>query len=218
MTDTKVSCIAIDFDFTLSHFVNPIQNGFFNIMRKRGWDDKDIKFVRQHAEKEGFSIEKFFKAAALLKPEVPITDASSIRLEFEQWLKESIELYPDSLPFLKKWWGTLPIVVITAGDQLYQREKVNLVRLPYDELHVITPPSRKVDVLTDLLNRYGAKLLYIEDKPDELDTALLRLGAHNVITVLVPREDSPYNGLQPRYNHIKVHSLEEVSTLIEGSK
>ena len=211
----RIKCIATDFDFTQSHFRDPIEKGFFNIMRRRGWNDADISEVRNYAEAQGFSLENFFKAAVLLKPKLPIGDAASIRLEFYWWLEESIELYQDARPFLEKWWGAVPIAIITAGDQFYQRRKVNLVHPPYDELHVVSPPHRKVDVLADLLDRRGAPLLFIEDRPDELDAALLRLGEHNVITVLVLRPDSPYNGERPRYNHIQVRSLEEMNALIE---
>ncbi len=210
-----IKCIASDFDFTLSHFRTPLAVGFFNIFRKRGMSDEDIWKMREEAEaRRGFSLNTFIDIARESKGLV-FEDKAEIQAEFNVWI-ESVVLYPDSAPFLKKWFGSIPIAIVTAGDQKYQSKKVALVGIKYNELHVVTPPRKKWQVLDELLSRYGSPLLFLEDKADELDQAWHLFGPENVVTVLVLREDSPHNGMAHNFHHIKIRSLEEVNRLITG--
>ncbi|MDO8537106.1 MAG: hypothetical protein Q7R94_02580 [bacterium] len=215
----KIKCIALDFDFTLAHFLDPVERGLFNIFRRRRVAEVTIKKAYDEAVKTGFTIQNFteqIKNLTMLPEFDPAGD--NIPTEFEAWLRKSLKTYPDAMPFLWKWWGKIPIVILTHGNQFYQRQKINAARIPYDKLVVMAPSKRKAAVIHDLVREHDWPILFLEDKPDELDAVIDEPGLNedDVTTVLVCREDSPYYGKQtPRHNHVRVHSLDQVNFLIE---
>ena len=213
--EKRIKCVAAGLDFTLIHFLDPAERGLFNIFRKRGVSESDINAAFTEAMKRRFSIDTIVNLVTVMSGRVFTTsDREEIRAESEKWF-ESFVSYPDSIPFLQKYWGEIPIAIVTHGDQDFQRKKVYAAHVPYDDLRVVTPPKRKVEVLAELLERYGKPVIFMEDNPHELDNAWHRFGPENVITILVTRNDGVYGEKQPQYEHIKVVSLNEVDLLIE---
>ncbi len=211
----KISCIVTDFDFTLSHFSDPIDCGLFDVFRRRGVSEDLIKAAFDAVARRGYNKENFINEVFSSAGSDCNSDKQSAATEISAWLKRSLTPYPDSEPFLWKYWGHTRIVILTHGEQIYQRQKINAVAVPYDEIHVVTPPRRKADVLQELLGRFGAPLLFVDDRGDELDMAVDRLGAESVKTVWMGRDDAPAESkMPPKHTHIRAASFETVVDLI----
>lgn len=212
----RVACIAVDWDFASAHFSDNT-DGVNDIFRRLGVPEEMVLKARQETEEQGFSIERFTENIEKLFPSLDDkkSNKKSIGQEFQSWLRESLVAYPESkCEFLK--WKTLgiPIVIITAGDQEYQHQKINIVGLPHDEVIVVNPQEGKVAAIGGLLKKYGGPIIFVDDKPSELKLVRAHFGKE-VVATLIARRNSPYRNEHEEYAGPKLVSLTGVNTIIK---
>lgn len=83
--------------------------------------------------------------------------------------------------------------------------------IPYDEFHTVGPGVIKAGVIKDLVARFGAPVLFADDKSAELDAVRdAGMDERLVQTVRVRRKDSPHNPIVSKYRHVEVVSLNEL--------
>ena len=163
-----ISCIAIDLDATLCRFQGG-KEGLFSIFVCPQASENDIREIYERVKKShGFSIAKMQRGV-----EEKIGkkfDTAEVEQKFSEWLKRSLVLYPDSIPFLTncKTCG-LPICIVTFGDTQFQKQKVAALNIPYDELFVTEKENGKPRIILELIKKYGSAVVFIDDKPSELD-------------------------------------------------
>lgn len=205
----NIRCIALDLDYTLSHFQGRYE-GLFKIFRKRGAAEHVIQNAYRDAKTDGFTIEKLIDLVAARG--VPL-DHSPILDEFRAWLAESITLYPDALPFLERVRNALhlPVAIVTFGHPSHQTEKIRLLKFPYDEFICTTDLRKKYKPLKELAERRGAPLLYVDDSNEELDF-IHEQDPHQteIITAHIVRPDAPHRDDTTRFAHIHISSLNEL--------
>lgn len=204
----RSTCIALDLDYTLSHFRGRY-DGLFDIFRKRGVPDDVIGRAYDEAKSDGFTIEKLID---LVAREGAALERGPVRAEFRAWLESAITLYSDVMPFLERLrsTGSLPVAIITFGQPDYQEEKVRLLKFPYDRYVCVPEPDAKFAALLELKAAYGTPLLYVDDKASELDRIREQDPKKQIFTVRVMRPDSPYRDQPTRFKHIHISSLGEL--------
>ncbi len=209
-----ISCIAIDLDATLCRFQGG-KEGLFSIFVCPQASENDIREIYERVKKnQGFSIAKMQRGV-----EEKIgkkLDTAKVEQKFSEWLKHSLVLYPDSIPFLARYKAHgHPICIVTFGDTQFQNQKVVALSIPHDKLFVTEKEDGKPRIIRELLKKYGSAVVFIDDKPSELDRIRDQgIDESDVITVQIYREDGPYGGEEPRFEHRKVSSLFDVAPIL----
>ncbi|KKW20748.1 MAG: hypothetical protein UY62_C0042G0015 [Parcubacteria group bacterium GW2011_GWF2_50_9] len=209
-------CMTIDFDNTLGHFIGQGgSKGFFSIFEKRGIPHETVARCYESTKTaNGFSLDRFFDELALQG--IALLSHAAIRVEiqreFEEWLCQSLVLYPDSAPTLT-WLRTrhIPICIITFGDDAFQRRKIELAHPPYDDIVVIPHLNSKADAERTMLARFGGPVIFIDDKRSELDAVReAGLTEKEVRTFHINRPDSPYQDQRAKWSHGEIQTLVEL--------
>ncbi len=202
----KMSCLALDFDYTISHFTDDLR-GLFEIFTRRGVPEKEARSAFTHVvEQVGFTFSAY--SHAVQRAHRVNESEKILRAEFKNWLSSSLVLYPESLRMLRKWHNKIPVVIVTSGNPEFQREKIKTVGIPYDDVRFIQPPQRKVSVMPHLLKKYGVPVVFVDDNPRELDAVYQKSLQDKIITFLMRRPDSPYATAEPEYRHREIRSLD----------
>lgn len=207
----KPTCIALDFDFTLTHFVGGLDS-LYTIFTRRGVAPEIVREAHQQTERGGFTIDKFTANVKKCVPE--LLQETTVAAEFTEWLHTSLVPYPDTRSFFVRWFGKIPLAIVTFGDPSYQKQKIDLMNFPHDSLFTIAPTYKKTEALCTLIARHGRPILFVDDKPEELDAVRDDLlSEDDVVTVLMRRPDGIYLDT-PHHNHERVASLCEVDHII----
>lgn len=210
----KWRCIVVDFDHTLARLDDPPLSpgldypGLFQIFTLRGVPEKVAReSYRKVKASNGFSVHHLTRH--LSERGGFDLDEVEIQKDFRRYLEEKLLLYPDTLPAVRRWRALgIPVVILTAGEESYQQEKVRATKIPYDDLLIIPRANEKTEFVHALLERYGRPIAVFDDKATELDALRNNgLSQDEVITVRVRRPDSPYYDQPPRHRHIEVAIL-----------
>lgn len=209
----KPKCIAIDFDYTLAHFINGY-NGLFEIFTKQGIPFSLVKQTYEEVKQTGFSLSNFIQ---ILEEKTDIIlNLENIYTDFQTWLLETLCLYEDA-KFLQKPLN-IPVVIITFGDSEFQLQKIHNMNIVCNSVHTVSCINSKSDTLNNLLQTYGAPILYIDDKASELDAiADSGIRAEDVITFHIFRKDSPYKFEKSKIPHKQINSLHQIFELVDNS-
>lgn len=207
-------CIAVDFDSTLARFVGG-KKDLFAIFIRRGISESSVKEAYEESKRNGgFTIQKLQK---LIEEKVKKAfDSCAIVQEFDEWVKNTVLPYPDSIPAISRWKVLhIPVAIVTYGDPDFQKKKIAITGIPYDRLHIVTVEDGKSEELRKLLARYGQTILFIDDKPSVLDGVRENgIKENEVITVLIRRQDSPYVHDLSQHHHIEISYLDEIDKTI----
>lgn len=220
MNKEGIACIAMDFDFTLARYRVPhsewLLPGFSVIFNM---NQETVERAFRKSVEVGFSPDTMVSCAKELADNPSVfTDEklADVRSLCAGWMNSIFDAYSDSIPFLNNFWGKTPIAIITHGDQKFQREKIWKSRVPYDHLYVVNARSnskmvlrRKVDAIHALLKQYGGRIIFIDDKPEELDSVRHRFEPDMVTTVRMMRPDGVYGKEWTRYGHPIISSLSD---------
>jgi len=197
-------CIVIDFDGTLASFLSG-REGFFDIFIKRGVPEHVVKESYETVKaSKGFSIENLCN---MLNAKGFSLNKNVLESEFETWVQKDLALYPDSMMAVKNWKKQgIPIIILTAGEEVMQRRKVALTQIPYDELRVVSTAKEKVAEVLSLLKKYGKPLLVFDDRADILDLIHEEFkDSSDVVTVWVNRINSDFP--RGKHEHIEIKDL-----------
>ena len=202
-----ISCICVDFDNTLGHFTHGSRD-FFNIFLQRKIPRETLeKVYKETACALGFSFPHFVNFLADAVGGIP--NRENLGIEFEEWLQRELTVYPDSIPACTLWQRHhIPVCIITAGEEQYQKHKVALLHIPHDDVIVVQHVNEKAPATKKLLKRYGRRIVFIDDKESELDQLCdAGIGTDDVLKVHINRPDSPYGDQKSRYEHLEIESL-----------
>lgn len=208
----KIRCIALDFDYTISHFTDNL-DGLFDIVVRHGIDSKHARDIfTTVVENTGFTFEKYFEA--LQETGLVLPRLSILRPEFDAWLSRSLVLYEDSLATLQKWRNKAPIIIVTSGNPSFQKEKIAASNIPIDLAKYVKPPQQKIHALKDIIITHGAPIIFADDNPRELDAVYQSHMESDIITIRMLRLDTPYETVASQYPHTVVRSLKELDEKI----
>ncbi len=211
----RPSCIALDLDQTLIHYRGEYE-GMFEPFTKRNVPKKIVETARDNTTLVGgFSIVNLLVTLRSLITHVP--DEPAIERELEMWFKNCLALYDDASRFMKQWEKkhTPPLAIVTRGDETWQRRKVEFLTLAHDHLFVTEKRITKCDALRKLITRYGAPLIFVDDKASELDRVREEgLGENAVLTVLIKRPESIYRDQKAEFPHRVISTLEDLNPIL----
>ena len=95
-----VSCIVVDLDVTLCRFQGG-KEGLFSIFVRPKASENDIREIYERVKKNpGFSLAKMQRGVEEKIGEK--LNTREVEQNFLEWLKHSLVLYPDSIPFLSR--------------------------------------------------------------------------------------------------------------------
>ena len=197
-------CIVIDFDGTLASFLSG-REGFFDIFIKRGVPQHVVKETYEAVRaSQGFLIENLYGA---LRVKGFSLNKDVLESEFEERIQKDLTLYPESMTAMKNWKKQgIPIIILTAGEEATQRQKVAVTQIPYDELCVVPTAKEKVAEVSRLLKKYGKPLLVLDDRADILDLIHEEFkDSSGVRTVWVHRVNSDLP--RGKHEHIEIKDL-----------
>ena len=209
--------IATDFDFTIARHIGGFEY-LYELFTARGVPrDMVVELAGKLSDERGFSIERLIP---IVKRELGmrrfwqrLPREGSIVKEFYAATEKHVAAYPGVIDCMRAWRALqIPVHIVTRGEPSYQKFKVdNIVKPPYDFIHVIEPPARKSDALRAMIARYGTPILFVDDRRRfELDEVRDRFSEVEVITVHILRPHDPYGDGPSRYPHHEIHSFEEV--------
>ncbi len=207
----QLRCIAVDFDHTLARLDDPGYRELFAIFTARGVPLEIVELSYQAVKaSNGFSLPNLLGEVS---DRGFVLDEPAIRMAFDGYLGAKLHPYSDTLTAVQSWRDRhIPVVIVTAGADSYQREKVVAVKIPCDLVLVVSRVNQKTELIQALLEQYGSPLIFVDDKGSELDALRdAHLKEDAVATVRILRPDSPYYNQVPRYHHMEVTTLTDVA-------
>ena len=127
--------------------------------------------------------------------------------------KKVFPVYSDAEPLVQPI-ARHYISIITSGDHHRQREKVLRSHLQVDDLSITKHAPGKVQCVKVLLKKYGAPIIFVDDKAQTLDAIRDRFAEDEVILYHMVRDDAAYPE-QYKHNHTIVDSLKPIFDLME---
>lgn len=195
-------CFAIDFDYSIAHFKNGY-DGLFDIFVRRNIPREKVESVYEHVKHNGG-----FTIGGLVNAFGPLAGfrfgrnaADAIRKEFDEWLSDSLVPYPESIAALAHLQKIAPVVIVTFGNEEFQRQKVARLSIPHHELLITEDRNGKPALIEYCVEKYGSPVVFVDDKASELDRISDAFPKAQVLTVHLLRKDSPYRKNLPRYSH-----------------
>ncbi len=205
--------IAIDFDHTIAYHRGG-REVLFRILRKNGIPLRKIGEIYERTKKEhGLSAEGLFRVAQEYVTE-PL-NKEAIARDVVLWLHSSVTCYPEAAKAMAMWKAAnIPIYIVTVGTPEFQKKKVEIANVPHDDIFVLDTVNNKSGVLKQLLARYGAPCIFIDDKATELDAIRESgLNREDVATFRIRRKNSPYYTQVPVFPHIEIATLDDISPI-----
>tara|TARA_Y100000310_G_C20583848_1_gene764379 strand:- start:4 stop:630 length:627 start_codon:yes stop_codon:yes gene_type:complete len=200
-------CIVVDFDGTLAHFAHGSQ-GFFKIFTQRRVPESVVQEgYEQLKTTEGFSMQGL---TALLEKKFSFKKEGTEQ-EFEEWLQQELVLYPESIEAIQYWKGqNIPVVILTAGQESFQREKVDMMKIPYDKLCIVPSDTEKVVEIKNLMSVYGKPIAVIDDKATILDMIRSEFPDTNEVKTIWIRRSEP-SVQKTEYEHMEISDLQKTT-------
>ncbi len=184
--------IAIDLDYTLAHYKDEM-NELFGITSKLGISEAVVRQAIASATEMNFSFGLLYRILST-KVHIFITEDKFVEL-LMVWFRKNYVLYDDAHNFLSRYLEHVPVIIVTAGDEEFQREKIELLGFLPDEIVVVPMGKPKLDALKDIFERYRKLVVFVDDNPGEF--AAISLDAWfgfpaTSYRVLMRRSDGPY--------------------------
>jgi FMN phosphatase YigB (HAD superfamily) len=207
MTTDIPSCIALDFDNTLSYFAGGYEE-LYRIFTDLGFSLDVVKKAYREVVPNGFSLVRLIRT--LEENTGHLADVGYCDQKFNEWLSGNLRLYPDVIPFMEAH-KEIPFVIVTAGDEMYQKRKIEMSGLFPASMYFVERKGEKTGPIRELLAKFGPKIYFVDDHPIELDS--LRDGGlieRDIVTFRILRKESAYANLESRYSHKNIKTLNEI--------
>jgi FMN phosphatase YigB (HAD superfamily) len=213
------TCIAVDFDRSIAHFVHPATksandfDGFCKIFTSRGIPREMIaKIARGVSEGQGFTINRLVARVKSVLEFSYLPDEERIEEEFYAVTNECLAAYPETIDCMWEWRRRdIPVEIVTKGEPNYQQYKIELLKILCDSVYCVEPPARKSEALRDILKRYGAPVLFVDNCIGELDGVRDDgLSEAEVITVRIVRDDDVCGDGSSRHRHHEINSFRDI--------
>lgn len=134
----------------------------------------------------------------------------------EVFKKRGKYLYPDVLPFFRKWFSKVDIFLVSLGDEEFQKRKLKGSGIyKFFKRILITKDKRKIKEVQPLFNK-EKKNFVIEDNPEML--FYLKRKFKRIITVRINRGEGKYKELPDNRNiDFSIKSLRELDQILKES-
>jgi len=206
--------IIFDFDRTLFSTKN-FCFAFKEEFLKLGVDEKLFKktFKRSKKGKGKYYIpEEQFKLIHKSNSEIEI---KQLKKSFEKKLKKAKRfLYNDVFWFFKKWSHKVDFILISYGQNKFQREKIENSKIgKYFKKIIITQDIEKLKPFKKIFIK-REKIIFVEDNPQ----ALLKVKKNfkNIITVRINRKDRKYSQiLNSKEINFSIKNLKELDRILK---
>ena len=201
--------LVLDLDYTLAHYKDGL-SGLFAITHKLGIPENVARHALMTTEERNFSFELFYQILST-KVHVFVNEHKFIELVMP-WFRENYILYDDAFEFLSQYLEHVPVVVVTAGDEEFQREKIRVLDFFPNEIIVVPMGTPKVDALKDIYGRYQKVVVFVDDNPSEFDRISIDAWFGFPATsysVRMARNDSPHVHV---VKHLAVNKVRAVSS------
>lgn len=202
----KPTCLALDFDGTLAYFDGGKED-LYTIFTDQGISMSLAREAYEQIRDGGFSIGKMIDYI-LDKTDV-VVDADLLFRKNMQRVQDQLHLYPDAEIFRESF--SLPVAIVTFGDEANQRFNIEKVGLAFDDLKTTQSPNSKHQALSELVTQYGGPVAFVDDKATELDA--IRNGGldeSQVLTFRMVRDQGEHNFQQASHEHQVVSSITEL--------
>lgn len=201
-----IKCIAIDFDNTIA-YPKGGKIRLFHLLRAHGLSLKNLRTIYERAKREGgLSADNLIRIAQ--EHTNTQLNAAQIKQDVDDWLQNSVTCYPDVRTALTTWkQANIPVIIVTVGSPEFQKRKIEISGVPYDDIVVLTEINKKTDTILSLIKKYGS-CAFIDDKATELDAVRESGIGNEVATFHIRRKNSPYFKQKPLHNHIRISRLD----------
>lgn len=206
----KPTCIAFDFDRTLGN-TQDSEDGFFEVIGEKGVSAEDIEYIKKDFQEVRFNRYDFIEA--LSKRAGCTLDNRAI---IDEWLENHYFAYDGALEFINAHKNRIPIHIITFGDEYTQKKKIEVAGMDSVEAHITGAVGAKGVVLRQLLHTYGAPVLFVDDKPGELDAVQDEYSHREVITAFFDRPN-PYGVThEMQKHHVRLKSFQDIEKMLQN--
>jgi len=208
--------IIFDFDHTLfsaKQFYFALKKAFF----KLGVKEKLFQETFEESKGVGrdYKPEKQFKLIHKTRPEIKI---GKLKESFEKILKTAPKfLYNDVLGFLKKWSKEADFILLSYGEEKFQKLKIeNSGIKKYFKRVIITRDIDKSKPFKKLFSE-NKKIIFVEDNPQALSKT--KTSFSQIITVRINRGEGKYYQ-EPDNSQIdfSIKNLKELEKILKSSK
>lgn len=205
----KPSCIALDFDQTLAYYEGGY-SGLFNIFVSRGVPQQIIEEAYWESRAIGSSIDTLL--TCLKRRGAFAFDEKTVKKEFNEWISQSLRLYTDAISLIERIKRSdTPLVLVTAGNPIHQKTKVELMNIPYDKLFLVAMRDGKSKVIRELMKVYGTPILYVDDSVEQLDGVRhMGIQENEVHTFRISRPDGMYRRKESKFSHKEISDLHSI--------
>lgn len=203
------TCLAIDFDNCLAYY-NDDRAGLFKIFTDIGFSEENARMAYKGVDDTvGVSLNSI--SSSLEKIAGVKINAGDLKNKFDQWIEGAVSVFPDVNQFLSeaKSMG-IPITIITYGNDDFQKQKIKISKIIYDDVVVTNVPGGKYLVLGELLKRFGPTIAFVDDKPEELDNVRERFSEKEIGVFRIIRPTGPHIDKKAKFNHPEVKSLFDI--------
>lgn len=181
--------IVFDFDHTLfstKKIYQLIKESFF----KFGVCEQLFQETYQKLRDEDRGYNPFFQLKLIKKEKFKIEE-NIFKKEFEKVLKKAPQfLYQDTIWFLKKWQGQAELILISLGEEKFQKSKIRAAGIEkYFQEIVITQGINKIKDFKKFF-RYKENIIFVEDDPGAL--SIIKEVFPKVITIRINRGEGKY--------------------------
>ena len=205
----KFTCVAMDFDGCLAYY-NDDKTGLFKIFTDIGFTEDEARDAYGDVdEAEGISLNSLVRS--LERKSGRTIDRNGLEEKLSSWIESSVTLFPDVLKFLEKVKASgTPIAIVTFGNKEFQTQKIKTSKIIYDELVVTPKDGEKFLALGKLLKHYGAPIVFVDDKPKELDNARKHLAETEISLFRIIRPIGSHINKDAEFEHPEIKNLEEI--------
>ncbi len=206
-------CIAFDFDNTLARATDGYV-GLFAVFQKDGMSEDYLKKTYEAVkEASQFSIEKYCDALEADGNHFPRQER---QVEAEEWLRESLHVFPETRAVIETIREKgIQVIIVSGGERSYQMKKIAYSEIRYDEVF-ITHIGNKADTIQEISGRFASPLVYVDDRPMELDRIRDKMSDETVLTVWLRRPGGKYTNDVAEHEHIIISNLTELLPFLEN--
>jgi len=206
--------IIFDFDHTLfstKEFYNALKRVFMGL----GIDEKLFQESYQKSKETNkfYRPLKQFKLIIKQKPEIKETDLIK---KFNRVLRNAPQfLYEDTLPFLKKWQKKSDLVLLSYGEERFQKQKIRASGIQkYFKKIIITRDVKKSKPFKRIFKNLE-KIIFIEDDLQTLSRT--KKVFKSVITVGINRRERKYSQISDNKNiNFSIKNLKELKKILKN--
>jgi len=209
---SRTITVVFDFDHTLfstKSFYRVLKENF----KKLGVEEElfNKSFEESKGKGRDYKPKRQFRLIHKAKPKIKIKD---LQVCFKRILKEAPRfLYKDVTCFLKKWQNKINLILLSYGEERFQRVKICSSKIEkYFEKIIVTKDINKTKPFKKIFKKHE-KIVVIEDNPN----ALLEIKKNYpyAITVRINRGEGKYKDLlTDKRIDFSIKNLKEFSEIL----